>query len=232
MSPDRIAAVRDLQRTVGSRLLGATLGLDDDAWHAPSLLPGWTRGHIGTHLARNAEALARVVGGVLEGTEPGMYDSTEARNADIEGGAGRDHLSIQEDMDQATYTLVGAFDQLSADHWQQWVTMRPNMRVPVAMLPLGRVVEVVLHHIDLGLEFTAADLDDETAAPMLDWLVLILGQRPGAEPLTLTSTDGASWHLDTDTPGPEVTGSPSQLVTWLTGRGGRVDRDDVTPPAL
>ena len=35
--------------------------LDDAAIAEPSLLPGWTRGHLLAHLARNADALVNVL---------------------------------------------------------------------------------------------------------------------------------------------------------------------------
>jgi maleylpyruvate isomerase len=40
------------------------LGLDAEPWHeadvrAPSLLPGWTRGHVLSHIARNADGITR-----------------------------------------------------------------------------------------------------------------------------------------------------------------------------
>ena len=41
-----------------ARYLEALTELSDDDVRAPSLLPGWTRGHVITHVARNADALA------------------------------------------------------------------------------------------------------------------------------------------------------------------------------
>ena len=42
-------------------LLRDTIDLDEEQWHAPSLLPGWSRAHVATHIARNADALRRVL---------------------------------------------------------------------------------------------------------------------------------------------------------------------------
>ena len=49
------------------RLVRTVDGLDDEALGAPSGLPDWTRGHVVAHLALNAEALAGVLEGVIEG---------------------------------------------------------------------------------------------------------------------------------------------------------------------
>ncbi|WP_241780552.1 maleylpyruvate isomerase family mycothiol-dependent enzyme, partial [Streptomyces wadayamensis] len=75
--------VRDLTRLdeATARLLTVAGTLDDAALAEPSRLPGWTRGHVLSHLARNADALLNVVAG-----RP-MYASAEARDADIEAGA-------------------------------------------------------------------------------------------------------------------------------------------------
>jgi maleylpyruvate isomerase len=42
------------------RLEQAVSALPAEAVAEPSALPGWTRGHVLTHLARNADALAAI----------------------------------------------------------------------------------------------------------------------------------------------------------------------------
>src|ERR671930_1390843 len=63
--------------------------LTDAQARAPSGLPGWSRGHVLTHLARNADALVNLLTWARTGVETPMYASGEQRNADIEAGAGR-----------------------------------------------------------------------------------------------------------------------------------------------
>src|SRR5256885_15091039 len=60
----------------------------------PSLLPGWTRGHVLTHVARNGDGLGNLLRWARTGTETPMYASREARRADIEAGAGRSAAEI------------------------------------------------------------------------------------------------------------------------------------------
>ena len=69
-----------------TRYLGALSDLTDEDMRAPSLLPGWTRGHVVTHLARNADAFCNLLHWAESGQEHYMYDSREQRNADIEAG--------------------------------------------------------------------------------------------------------------------------------------------------
>ena len=64
-----------------TRYLAAIAELRDDDVGAPSACPGWTRGHVITHLCRNADALSRVLHAAQAGTEATMYDSDEQRDA-------------------------------------------------------------------------------------------------------------------------------------------------------
>ena len=66
-APSTSWETRDRANTHGARArrgrrrlrpCAAVRGLTDDAARAPSRLPGWTRGHVLTHLARNAEGTA------------------------------------------------------------------------------------------------------------------------------------------------------------------------------
>jgi maleylpyruvate isomerase len=67
----------------------------------PSRLPGWTRGHVVCHVARNAEGLVRLLHWARTGIETPMYPSAEARVADIEAGAGR---PLDEQLDDVRNT--------------------------------------------------------------------------------------------------------------------------------
>ena len=54
----------------------------------PSLLPEWTRGHVLTHIARNADSFVRVLEAARRGEVVTQYEGGVAgRNADIEAGA-------------------------------------------------------------------------------------------------------------------------------------------------
>ena len=54
---------RDVEGCAGAhqRLLAGLEDLTDDQARRDSLLPGWTVGHVLTHLARNAEAFTRLL---------------------------------------------------------------------------------------------------------------------------------------------------------------------------
>ena len=58
-------------------------GLGDDDVRRPSLLPGWTRGRLLTHIARIGDGLRGLAEGVVSGVPATGYASDEARNAAI-----------------------------------------------------------------------------------------------------------------------------------------------------
>ena len=69
------------------RLLTTTTRLTDP--HRGTLCEGWDVAHVLTPLARNADALGRMVQWAVDGPEREAYDSPESREAAIEEGAGR-----------------------------------------------------------------------------------------------------------------------------------------------
>ena len=80
------------------RLLGTARIIDDADLQAPSLLPGWSRGHVLAHLARGADALRNLMIGVRTGQPRPAYASPEARAADIEQSATQPRAALIDDV--------------------------------------------------------------------------------------------------------------------------------------
>ena len=98
----------DLLGQSHARLEATMGGLTDEQAREPSLLPGWSRGHVATHLCRNADALRRLALGVLGGEQAEMYPGgPDARNAAIEEGADRPAALLAADHDFAGSRLLG-----------------------------------------------------------------------------------------------------------------------------
>ena len=90
---------REHVRTSHVRLAGTLARLDDASARRPSLLPGWTVGHVLTHLARNADSHVRLVQAALRGEVGDQYPGgNPQREADIEAGAGRPAAELVEDV--------------------------------------------------------------------------------------------------------------------------------------
>ncbi|MFC9296210.1 maleylpyruvate isomerase family mycothiol-dependent enzyme [Streptomyces sp. NPDC057011] len=207
--------VHDLRsvREATERLLTAVAKLDDAALTEQSHLPGWTRGHILAHLARNADALVNV----LEGRP--MYESASARDADIERDSGRpleEHLA---DLRDSGARFLATAEP--AQDWSRTVELRNGVTDLASNVPFRRWVEVALHHVDLNIGYELADLPDEFTDREITFLADRWSGRPEVPPVTLkTYHDDRVWH----TGGPEGTpvilvGPPDELLGWLAGRG-------------
>lgn len=224
MSNDR-PQVRQAITEATQALLGDCIQLAEDGWRAPSKLPGWSRGHVATHIARNAEAMTRVVRGMISGVPTFMYDSAEARASAIDQGAGRSGLDQQVDLDTTAGELDAAFDEVT--DWDQPVQLRPNVTLPNAdAMLVHRLCEVVLHHVDLDCGFTIDDIEPATAWMLLASIGLWLAERAeGFPPIRLVTTDAGELDLGGVQP---VTGTVNQLLGWITGRGDGSSLDGTT----
>src|SRR6202453_1526412 len=108
-------------RSATADLIGAIGGLSDADVRAPSPLPGWTRGHVLTHLARNAEGGTRLLIWARTGVPGYEYESLDARAAAIEAGAGRPAQVLVDDVRQAAAAFDQAATDMPAEAWQRVV---------------------------------------------------------------------------------------------------------------
>ncbi|MEV7079241.1 maleylpyruvate isomerase family mycothiol-dependent enzyme [Streptomyces sp. NPDC093516] len=219
-----LASVRDATK----RLLTAVGTLDNAVVTQPSRLPGWTRGHVLAHLARNADALVNV----LEGRP--MYVSAEARDADIERDAPR-ALDVQLiDLRESAARFQEA-GEAPAD-WSRTVELRNGVKDTAARVPFRRWVEVELHHVDLGIGYELEDLPAEFTQREIDFLADRFAGHPDV-PSTRVTDGTRAWSTGRradDGPEMTVTGSPADLLGWLAGRrdGAALTVDGGPLPAL
>ncbi|MFC9732164.1 maleylpyruvate isomerase family mycothiol-dependent enzyme [Streptomyces roseolus] len=194
------------------RLLTDAASWDNAAVAQPSRLPGWTRGHVLAHLARNAEALVNV----LEGRP--MYASAEARDADIERDAARP-LDVQLADVRATAEGLRAAASVPAD-WNRVVELRNGITDSASRIPFRRWVEVDLHHVDLGCGYELEDLPEEFVGREIDFLAERFSTLGNVPPTALRADDGRAWTTGDPSgeAGVTVSGAASELLGWLAGR--------------
>ena len=215
----QLETLRGLVRTATQRLLGDTILVTDDQWRAPSRLPEWTRGHVATHIARHADAIGRLAQWARTGERQNMYASPEHRVSEIEAGAGRSGLDLQIDLDTSAGGLSAAFDELdAAGAWDAVVEMRGGLQLPARLLPLPRLLEVVIHHVDLDIGYEITDIDTQTAEWLLEWCAFRLQNRDDFPELQLTSDSGLTLTLGSVGEPIAVTGSSANLLGWLMSR--------------
>jgi maleylpyruvate isomerase len=207
-SPDVLALIPVHTR----RLLDTARSLDDPA--APSLCEGWSRGHVLTHVARNADGLGSLVGAAVDGTGGTMYASREARAADIEAGAHRPVPELVADIERTAATLAAALPRLAPEHAGHPLERTPgDVRGTASDIPLMRLREVAFHHVDLEAGFGFDDLEPDLLRLFLDEEVERMQSADDAPDVTLRTPEGGHWAIGRGSA--SVTGSAATLLGWL-----------------
>jgi maleylpyruvate isomerase len=146
-------------------------GLRDDDARRPSLLPDWSVGHVLTHLARNADSHVHMIDGALLGEVRWQYPSPDARERDIEAGAGRPAAALVEDVRASFARLEEAWAGLADDTWRDGRSRSNAGEFAIAEQVFRRWGEVEVHHSDLGFGFTTEDWSDAYVAKKLPLVV-------------------------------------------------------------
>ncbi|WP_405740881.1 maleylpyruvate isomerase family mycothiol-dependent enzyme [Streptomyces sp. NBC_01525] len=205
------------------RLLTAVAGLDDAAVTEPSLLPDWTRGHVLAHLSRNADALVNLLTWARTDVPTPMYADAATRDADIRRDAVRPLAAQLDDLRESGEGFTAAARALPADRRGFRVEMRNGVVERADRLPLRRLGEVELHHVDLGIGYTLDRLTAAFVAAELDFLTGVKFAGHAKLPaLELRTADGRSRRTGRAAEGAAplvVTGPATALLGWLTGRG-------------
>jgi maleylpyruvate isomerase len=219
----------------GDRQFFAALAtVSDDALTGASALPGWTRAHLVTHMARNADALGNLLAWARTGVETPMYPNREARAADIEAGVGRPTTEIRADAVQSAKRLADGIAGLPREVWDREVRTAAGRAVPALEVPWMRVREVWVHAVDLDAGVTFEAVPADLAAALLDDALGSIGKRPGAPALTVRCTQSErEWRLGDGAAG-AVAGTHAALLGWALGRSGAAAAADwpALPPWL
>ena len=223
------------------RLLASAAALTDATAREPSLLPGWTRGHVLTHVARNADGLGNLLRWARTGITTPMYASREARRADIEAGAGRSAADLAADVQATAIGFAAEAASLPDEAWAAQVQGLTGPPIPGRGVLDWRLREVEIHHVDLAVGYRPGDWPEEFVTASLPG---VAGEFTGREdtPSCLLQPDGSG--LGPFPIGPEqparqqvlVRGSPASLLAWLIGRDDgsrlRVSPDGAVLPVL
>ena len=213
------AATLPWMREGTAYLMAAVDKLGDVAFATPSALPGWTRGHVVGHVARNAEALIRLANWARTGDETPMYADRAQRAAEIERSAAVPPAALRQDLGDTAAALDGALTTLTAELWQAQVRSALGRSIPASEVPWMRIREVWLHAVDLGTDASMTGLPPGVVDLLLDDVTAALSAKDGCPSLRLSVTDrDRSWSLGGTDPDGSITGSAADLAGWLTGR--------------
>ena len=185
-------------------LLAALENLTDDDCRQDSLLPNWSRGHVLTHLSRNADSHVNLLQAAVKGEVGEQYASAEQRNGDIERGSTRSAEELVMDLRLSIYGLEAAWASANEKAWSgQGRTLRGNV-IEMSSLVFLRWREVEIHHADLNLGLGYDDLTPLYVRLELDQQIMLWRSR---KPMGMTDLPEIAKKL-----------SPSQRLAWLMGR--------------
>ena len=229
-----LALVAAAHRRVEDLLAGLT---DADA-RAPSILPGWSIGHVVTHIARNADSFAWLTSAAVAGEAAHQYPGgTEQRDADIETGSGRSANVLVADVRSAHLRLATLWQLTPDGVWASGRGTGGNGTPTTAPeWVLRRMREAEVHRTDTGLggltwrdwpdDFVDAQLGDGPhLGPDGQLAPFVAGVVSGTNPFELVATDRPGrWTLAApDSVGDPVTVEADRrtLLAWLMGRTDR-----------
>jgi maleylpyruvate isomerase len=132
--------------------------MDDDQARSPSLLPGWSRGHVLAHVARSGEGDALTVEASCRGEVGDKYPGgADQRAADIEAGAGAPLAVLRGQLVSTEQRLADAWAALPDDAWDAIARGPFGERTAAEGVPARRR-EILVHLVDLDIGVTPTDL--------------------------------------------------------------------------
>ncbi|MEV0622228.1 maleylpyruvate isomerase family mycothiol-dependent enzyme [Nonomuraea sp. NPDC050404] len=214
-----------------NQLLATAASLSDADIATPSLLPGWTKGHVLTHVARNADSYINLLTWAKTGVRIPQYASYEARAQEIEATAARPAARLLADLADGAARFATAVRDLPEPAWQAPVEgMRPPPH-PAWYVLVRRLREVGFHHVDLAAGYGPGDwpgsfVRRELHDCLATWSrarstvseIRLLAPASVPEFPATPGSGGARWRDLGD--GPVVQGAASDMLAWLTGRSG------------
>jgi maleylpyruvate isomerase len=206
------APATDLARVAAAhrRCFEITGRLTDEDVRRPSLLAGWSVGHVLAHLARNADSHVRRTEAALAGDVVDQYAGGMAgREAEIDAGARRSAAALAEDVRTSALAVEAAWRDVPPAAWAGRSRDANGQVRYLFELPGRRWQEVEVHLVDLAVGVGVGDWSDEFVA---EWL-------PRTRERIWATLAGAGAY--------PVFDSPAEELAWLYGR---MQRDDVPPP--
>lgn len=213
---DLAAAVANVP--LAQERFAGTLGtLTDAEVRESSVLPGWTRGHVVGHVARNGDAMVRLIDGALTDRPAEAYPGgPSSREAEIELAARGSANDLADEVYSTNIAVVHAFARMTTPTWERQVKF-PTGWYPAARCAWARWREVEVHHVDLGLDtYTIESWPEQFVACHLPHELAKLPNRltPGTAVQVGDSRFGTGDVVAT------VEGPDAAVLGWLFGRVG------------
>ena len=203
----------------GQRLVErAAAGLEPGQLPGPSRLATWSRGHVLSHLARNADALTNLFTWARTGVESRMYSSPGEREDGIRAGAHRGLPEQLADLTASGSHFLAEAHAVPAARRSFSVISGQGRQVAAHEVPWLRVREVWLHLVDLdagnGIDILPAGVAWTLTTDVAAWMT----QRTTATVDLRVNGYGTVRLGAAASADGVVEGSPQRIAGWLTGR--------------
>jgi maleylpyruvate isomerase len=218
---DPAAAAADLSAAVHDAtelLLQTAAGLSDQEAREASLLPGWTRGHVLTHISRNADSLRNLLIWARTGVVTPQYADAAERDRGIAAGAGRPADELVADLATSAAGLAAEANSLEPGAWASEVRGLSGDPHPAWYALWRRLTEVEIHHVDLRAGYGAADWPYPFTVASLHRVAASFTDAPSARLLAVDADLVLQIGPPQATSAVEISGPARALLAWLTGR--------------
>lgn len=209
------------------RLMQTLASMSDAQVQEPSLLPGWSRGHVATHIARNAESHVRMLEGARRGERLEQYvgDAT-GRAAAIDEGASRSAADLLHDVETSALRLFMLWRDVPDTVWDQQLRAIGGDQTAWKLV-FSRWRETEIHNVDLGLGYRPADWPRRFVVVTLPHVASSLDHRvPRDTTIELRATDVDFSERFGRGPTTTSVHAPGHvLLAWVAGRP--VDHQEV-----
>ncbi|MBG6183132.1 maleylpyruvate isomerase [Arthrobacter sp. CAN_A214] len=186
--PELLAAL--LQARQGTAFFAGQLDrLNDAELDGASLLPGWTRRHVVSHVAYNARAISRLVAWAATGVETPMYASVEVRNDEIAHGVTLGPAALRKLFRDSAEQLDADWNNLPAASWHSTVRTIQGREVPATATVWMRSRELWVHAVDLNNGAGFDDLPESVLARLLEDITGAWSVRGADTGLAIEITD-------------------------------------------
>lgn len=169
-------------------------GMSEDDFREPSLLPGYSRGHVVAHLINKTRAHVLVFEGAAAGEVRRLHPVGHDPDAAATDGSRRSSDAFSADLHDAFQDLERAWDTLADDLWDRQAVMMAGPRAMHEVVA-HHLRNVEVHHVDLDIgygpsEWPAEFVEAELAKRLRglpgraghgDLLAWLLGRAPAPE---------------------------------------------------
>jgi maleylpyruvate isomerase len=219
--PQRVDLETDMHwaRSGTAHLFRLIARLDQQQLTGPSLLSGWTRGHILAHVGYNARALSRLLEWARTCQELPMYSSSEQRSHEIDYGATLSIDALRSLVVHSDVALSTAWRSLPPDRWSYPVRTAQGRTVAVSETAWMRAREVWIHAVDLNTGGSFHDFPPQYTDALIGDVIQTWRRRGQTLAINLNPVD-RDWRITADIETDNsATGTAADIARWLTGRG-------------